>query len=100
MWLPELSIPTNPGTSITRYAINYYNIRYWTTPNENRVYPGNLQERSKVNIWVGILITRIMGRISIQGHLMGKHSCYFCRTILKAFLKKLQTTNSNELFGK
>lgn len=74
---------------------NRQNTRYWSTINEHRMMEGNFQEIFGVNVWAGIIGTRIVGPILFQGHLNAERYLGFLQHEIENFLEELPLEINN-----
>lgn len=68
---------------------NRQNTRYWAQENRHLMRQGNFQERFAVNVWAGIVGTRIIGPILFQGRLNGQRYLEFLQNDIEEFLEEL-----------
>lgn len=68
---------------------NRQNTRYWAQQNQHLMKQGNFQERFGVNVWAGIVGTRIIGPILFQGRLNGQRYLGFLQNEIEGFLEEL-----------
>lgn len=68
---------------------NRNNLRYWSQENLHEFKEGNHQEVFGVNVWAGIVGTRIIGPILFQGTLNGIRYLNFLENEIEGFLGEL-----------
>jgi hypothetical protein len=68
---------------------NKQNVRYWARENQHLMKEGNFQERFGVNVWAGIIGSRIIGPILFQGALTGERYLQFLQNDIEGFLNHL-----------
>lgn len=68
---------------------NRQNTRYWAQQNQHQMRQGNFQERFGVNVWAGIVGSRIIGPILFQGHLTGVRYLNFLQNEIENNLNEL-----------
>ena len=68
---------------------NRNNLRYWSQKNLHEFREGNHQEGLRVNVWAGIVGTRIIGPILFQGTLNGIRYPNFLENEIEGLLGQL-----------
>lgn len=68
---------------------NRNNTRYWATENQHLFREGAFQERFGVNVWLGVLGTRIVGPIFFQASLDAEQYLQFLENEIENFMQNL-----------
>lgn len=69
--------------------INTQNERIWATENPKVLFEKHAQVRQKVNVWAGILGTRIIGPFFFEGNVNGDAYLNFLRTVVRPTIDDL-----------
>lgn len=77
---------------------NKQNNRYWAQENQHLMRVGNFQERFGVNVWAGVIGTRIIGPIFFQGPLTGERYLQFLENDIEELLMDLPLAVSERMY--
>lgn len=90
MWSDESRF-TNLG------LFNQNNTRYWAVENPRLIREGAFQERFGVNVWLGVINTRIVGPIFFYEPLNGQQYLDMLRNEIEGFLEDLPLDEYNRV---
>lgn len=77
---------------------NRNNTRYWATENHHLVREGRFQERFGINVWLGVLGTRIIGPIFFEEHLTADQYLDFLQNHIENILENLPVRQYAQIF--
>lgn len=81
-----------------RGMINKRNNHYWSRENPFVVYPCNPQHRFSLNVWCGIIGSRIVGPFFYRGSLTGERYVALLTEILENFLDELNLVDRQIIY--
>lgn len=76
---------------------NRNNTRYWAVENPGLIREGAYQERFGVNVWIGVLNTRIIGPIFFYHSLNGERYLQMLQNEIEHFLEELPLHEYNDI---
>lgn len=86
-------------TTFTRHGIfNQHNSHIWSHENPHAVHKHNFQHQFSVNVWMGVLDSRIIGPFFLPPRLNGQHFLEFLNTSILDFLENLPLNQRAELW--
>lgn len=88
---------TDEATFILHGEVNRQNFRYWSRTNLHLYHATRTQRPQKVNVWAGILGTRIIGPFFIEGNLTGQKYLELLQNQIVPALQALDI-NVNEIW--
>lgn len=77
---------------------NRNNTRYWATENNHLFRGGAFQERFGINVWLGVIGTRIVGPIFFYGPLNGAQYLHFLQNEIQNFIEVLPVQHEHVFY--
>lgn len=77
---------------------NRQNTRYWAQENRHMIRETNFQERFGVNVWAGVIGTKIIGPILFQEPLTAERYLGFLQNEIEEFLMELPLEVSRQMY--
>lgn len=83
---------------IYQHGNNRNNTRYWATENNHLFRGGAFQERFGINVWLGVIGTRIVGPIFFYGPLNGARYLHFLQNEIQNFIEVLPVQHEHVFY--
>lgn len=81
-----------------RGMFNRKNRHYWSRENLMRYLPGNPQRRFSINVWCGLIGSKIVGPVFYEGTLTGERYLQLLRNTMENFLDTVNLAERQEIF--
>ena len=77
---------------------NRKNQHYWSSENLLRHHPSNPQRRFSLNVWCGMMGSKIVGPVFYEGVLTGERYLNLLRNVLEDFLDDVNIADRQQMF--